>query len=1002
MTRNWPLMTVIGDFTAGPPGLPGYNSVNLLNGQTALRKMASSRGRQYELGQAQAGTMSLDLTDVSEYLNPANMGTFVNVLANPGFESAVSPWTVLGGALTQSATQKHSGAFAGKIVPDGTSTQNSVMSELIPVVVGRSYTVSGWFWFTTALVSNFDLAIGWFDSSGVNLSYTITLQNAPATTWMQATNTGVAPAGAAFAKVVPVQSGTPAAGAIWYMDDLSFVPVWSPTSPWNTGPNSLLPSRRVQTGTWWNGATLSTAGNLLNSKNQDADRFGFFDPSFESGITPAHVFGTATTIAASTTQHFVGAQSLAATFSAGSVGSGTGFTVQVVPGQQYTVSSYVFCPAGTTVRMVLAEYNPVFGTSLVNVVSSTTAAWQRLTGTFVATSPFVALTMLNNTGTMPFTAYWDALQLELGPTASAFTTTGPTFSPIFTGYIERYPQRWDMAGARGIKPLECVDALSPLSRAPIQQSYPATVLADSPSAYMPLNDPSGPQVVQRPLGGQAMLGYSQLGSNSGAVNFGGDATPDGSKAVTVVQPNTDPVTRTDNTQITLVGTRQGGVAASTKGLTLEMWVKLSGGVSTVGAGMMTQGESTLLEVTGPVHSLVWTTTGGRTGFNYVDPAGTTNGIYLPSTIGLGSVWDGWPDGKWKHIVIELFSNATVFINGVQGSTFGLNAPLTPWINLNNLFAQTTTYFADPISFLSAANFAVYPSKLSATQVNNHYQRGIGYLGELSGVRANRLLTKYWSSNIVTANGKTQMSPDFYYAPLATPGNHTNSLSVLQALQDIQATEGGLIWVDAGGFVHFDARDTRYLNSKVPAFVFGEKSGSGELPYSDIDYDFDPTYIFAEADLTSDTTGLTYTSINTQTQTDQGQRILSQTMYMANDWDVQQAANFFTQRYAVPPGANTSKAPMRLNKLTLDPASNPSLWAAVLTMDIGTRVTVTRRTSPGVTETGDYYIEQINHNIDGAASTWTVDYQLSPCFNTTAWILGDATYGVLGSTTVAVY
>lgn len=998
MTRNWPLMTVIGDFTAGPPGLPGYNSVNLLNGQTALRKMASSRGRQYELGQAQAGTMSLDLTDVSEYLNPANMGTFVNVLANPGFESAVSPWTVLGGALTQSATQKHSGAFAGKIVPDGTSAQNSVMSELIPVVVGRSYTVSGWFWFTTALVSNFDLAIGWFDSSGVNLSYTITLQNAPATTWMQATNTGVAPAGAAFAKVVPVQSGTPAAGAIWYMDDLSFVPVWSPTSPWNTGPNSLLPSRRVQTGTWWNGATLSTAGNLLNSKNQDADRFGFFDPSFESGITPAHVFGTATTIAASTTQHFVGAQSLAATFSAGSVGSGTGFTVQVVPGQQYTVSSYVFCPAGTTVRMVLAEYNPVFGTSLVNVVSSTTAAWQRLTGTFVATSPFVALTMLNNTGTMPFTAYWDALQLELGPSASAFTTTGPTFSPIFTGYIERYPQRWDMAGARGIKPLECVDALSPLSRIPIQQSYSQTVLASAPVAYTPLNDQAFPQVVQRPTGGQQMIGYTQLGSNSGAVNFAGDTFLDGSKAVTISQQNTNPVTSFDNTQLTYLGTRQGALSMSPQSFTLEVWIRWSSGVIYGGAAAMQPGESTIGEVTGPLKGVLLYTSGGGLAWLYADPNGGSTPIFslrAPRLV---------PDGQWHHIALVFLgsNNFKSIIDGVSNSTHTFTFTPSVSTSLDNIFLEAQTYFGSPLTVVSAANWAAYAQPLSDATVNNHYQRGIGYLGELTGVRANRLLTKYWSSNIVTANGKTQMSPDFYYSPLATPGNHTNSLSVLQALQDIQATEGGLIWADAGGFVHFDARDTRYLNSKVPAFVFGEKSGSGELPYSDIDYDFDPTYIFAEADLTSDTTGLTYTSINTQTQTDQGQRILSQTMYMANDWDVQQAANFFTQRYAVPPGANTSKAPMRLNKLTLDPASNPSLWAAVLTMDIGTRVTVTRRTSPGVTETGDYYIEQINHNIDGAASTWTVDYQLSPCFNTTAWILGDATYGVLGSTTVAVY
>src|SRR5207302_6151221 len=103
------------------------------------------------------------------------------------------------------------------------------------------------------------------------------------------------------------------------------------------------------------------------------------------------------------------------------------------------------------------------------------------------------------------------------------------------GYIERYPQRWDTAGFRGIRPLEAVDALSPLSRAMINQSYSQTALADGPAIYMPLNDAAAPQAVQRPLGGQPFTGYTQLGSQSASVNFGGDTFLDGSKAVSVVQ-----------------------------------------------------------------------------------------------------------------------------------------------------------------------------------------------------------------------------------------------------------------------------------------------------------------------------------------------------------------------------------------------------------------------------------------------------------------------------------
>jgi hypothetical protein len=126
------------------------------------------------------------------------------------------------------------------------------------------------------------------------------------------------------------------------------------------------------------------------------------------------------------------------------------------------------------------------------------------------------------------------------------------------------------------------------------------------------------------------------------------------------------------------------------------------------------------------------------------------------------------------------------------------------------------------------------------------------------------------------------------------------------------------------------------------------------------------------------------------------------MYAQNDWDVGQAGAFYTQRYAKPAGAPGTGVPPRISMFTLDPASNPKLFTAVLSLDIGDRVTVKRRTSAQVTISGDYYVEQINPQIDSEASTWTVGYQLSPVFVPQAWILGDATKSVLGSTTYPVY
>ena len=129
-----------------------------------------------------------------------------------------------------------------------------------------------------------------------------------------------------------------------------------------------------------------------------------------------------------------------------------------------------------------------------SAATSTTGAWQRLTVTVTAD---VGVTPVGFTANGAYTFYLDAVQAEFGSAASAFTATGPTYYPLFTGYIERYPQRWDTAGFRGIRPLEAVDALSPLSRAMINQSYSQTALADGPAIYMPLNDAAAPQAVQK-------------------------------------------------------------------------------------------------------------------------------------------------------------------------------------------------------------------------------------------------------------------------------------------------------------------------------------------------------------------------------------------------------------------------------------------------------------------------------------------------------------------------
>jgi hypothetical protein len=88
-----------------------------------------------------------------------------------------------------------------------------------------------------------------------------------------------------------------------------------------------------------------------------------------------------------------------------------------------------------------------------------------------------------------------------------------------------------------------------------------------------------------------------------------------------------------------------------------------------------------------------------------------------------------------------------------------------------------------------------------------------------------------------------------------------------------------------------------------------------------------------------------------------------------------------------------------------PFGDGTLWPMLLTLEIGTRVTVKRRpkaanAGAGITMSGDFFVERIDHHdIDFEAGTWLTTLQLSPVNIAQPWILQDAVYGQLDVTTV---
>lgn len=979
--------------------------------------------------------------------------------ANTGFETGISPWIPLNCTAVQSSTQKHSGSFSAKITPNGTSPAAQVYSEAVTIVAGRQYTVTGWMWATAAVTTNALIQVSWYDSGSNLLSVSSTTAiSLAATTWTQLTGTVTAPAGAAICQVVPQIAGTPPASNIWYLDDISIINFAAPAD--GTAPVSVVslasasdsidwtprfvpgqsytftvdiwaPTGLVVTVGWFgiHSTAITITGNnayqtaTLTFTTAAADSAApisyLYVQALSAGSYPQTVYVANYTVAGQSpgwtltgsptmayrqTQAQAGNYSIAAT-TASSTDS-LSLIVPTVPGQQYTFSAYVYIQntgTGLTATQTIGSNTQTL---------STAAAWTRLSNTFTATAATTSIVWKSTTSAYPAKFFIDCIQLELAATASAFSLTGPVFQPIYTGWIERYPQQWSTQGRRGVRPLTGVDALSVLSRITPNTNYQAVIQADGAGLFMPLDDAALPQAVDIYAGGFNFQGYTaNLATNTGQgqVSFAGDTFPDGNQAVVVSQQNASPPTSGDSTQMVGLGTANGSYPMNPQSFTLECWAKFTAGVVYFGAGSMQPGEILAGEDRGPSFWFGLYTGGGELFFNYLDPnGGAATAIGFP-TVEFG---EHYPNSQWQYYCITFpGSNKIGFtVNQVAGGLVTMASTPSVAYPINNLFATATTGGGDLAATVSLANWALYSYPLTVKQQLAHYNRGIGYLGETDMARCLRLLDQYWSPATLVGTPQATMSADFYYytnqvATISTTASTPPSL--LQDLQDITATGDGFLWVDAYGIVHVDSRETRYTatQSATSQFTFSDNPtdiAGGALVYEDVQYDYDPTYVYSQAQLTVDGTNDVVTVTNATSATNYGQRILSKTMYMPDDWQVLQAADFYTARYATPAGAPGSTTAYRINSLRINPATNPALWQAALSLDVDDRITVTKKTAAGTVITGDYYIEQVKPTAVVATAEWTVTYQLSPVWNKQAWVLGDSTNGVLGTTTTVVY
>lgn len=309
-----------------------------------------------------------------------------------------------------------------------------------------------------------------------------------------------------------------------------------------------------------------------------------------------------------------------------------------------------------------------------------------------------------------------------------------------------------------------------------------------------------------------------------------------------------------------------------------------------------------------------------------------------------------------------------------------------------------------------AHVAVWASALDAGHFDQLYYVGATGFGpepggpyEYSGQRIARWLGYLYTPSVNVDTGASMMDTS----------NIQRGTFALDACNGVVLSEGGVLYADRAGVVQFKARTARFT-ATTPRWVFGEQ----EVPYgADITYNLDPQQVFNDVTVTRtggsfvggnaylnyvpgavDPNGGTVAGIQVRvvdfaSQAAYGNRQMTAEIGIASDQETVDHANYWLNRYRQPV--------QRLAALTLNPAANPALWPTVLGMELGDRATVRRRPR-GVTMAADFFVERIEHTIKAGDGTWTTAIQASPVDRQQVWLIGDATFGQVGVTTVLGY
>ena len=224
-------------------------------------RMAATRGKQYELSQAESGTLEITLDNHDGAFTPTYPGSpyYSNAInSNMSFQAGLTDWLGYAGA-----SLSISGAFVFASGLNAVSTQSLLFTgngttsnpgifenTAIPVNQNYKYSCSFWVYSPQGWASGILCQVNWLDRNKNSLGQVSgSIIAVPVGAWTQVTFLNLTPlAGTMFVNFGPQVNGTPASSVQFYIAEAAFV---QGTKAVQTGLVALLTPIRVTT--WWNG-----------------------------------------------------------------------------------------------------------------------------------------------------------------------------------------------------------------------------------------------------------------------------------------------------------------------------------------------------------------------------------------------------------------------------------------------------------------------------------------------------------------------------------------------------------------------------------------------------------------------------------------------------------------------------------------------------------------------------------------------------------------------------